>query len=57
MDGKTPFELLYDKHFSLEHLSVIGCLTYAQNQHHKGDKFVAQSQKCVFVGYPYDTKG
>ncbi|KAI5383195.1 hypothetical protein KIW84_070556 [Lathyrus oleraceus] len=57
MDGKTPFELLYDKRPSLEHLCVIGCLAYAHNQHHKGDKFAARSRKCVFVGYPYGTKG
>ena len=57
LNGKTPFELLYDKRPSLEHLRVIGCLTYAHNQHHKGDKFAARSRKCVFVGYPYGTKG
>jgi hypothetical protein len=57
LDGKTPFELLYDKPPSLEHLCVIGCLAYAHNQHHKGDKFASRSRKCVFVGYPYGTKG
>ncbi|KAI5417592.1 hypothetical protein KIW84_042265 [Lathyrus oleraceus] len=55
-DGKTPFELLYGKPPSLEHLRVIGCLAYAHNQHHKGDKFASRSHKCAFVGYPYGTK-
>ena len=56
LDGKTPFELLYGKPPSLEHLRVIGCLAYAHNQHHKGDKFASRSRKCAFVGYPYGTK-
>lgn len=57
LDGKTPFELLYGKPPSLEHLRVIGCLAYAHNQHHKGDKFASRSRKCAFVGFPYGTKG
>ncbi|KAI5444135.1 hypothetical protein KIW84_012665 [Lathyrus oleraceus] len=56
-DGKTPFELLYGKPPSLEHLRVIGFLAYEHNQHHKGDKFASRSRKCAFVGYPYGTKG
>ncbi|PNX93517.1 retrovirus-related Pol polyprotein from transposon TNT 1-94 [Trifolium pratense] len=57
LSGKTPYELLYGKAPSLEHLRVVGCLAYAHNQHHKGDKFATRSRKCVFVGYPYGTKG
>jgi hypothetical protein len=57
LDGRTPYELLYGKAPSLEHLRVVGCLAYAHNQHHKGDKFATRSRKCVFVGYPYGTKG
>ncbi|KAI5402106.1 hypothetical protein KIW84_066538 [Lathyrus oleraceus] len=56
-NGKTPFELLYGKPPSLEHLRVIGFLAYARNQHHKGDKFASRSRKCAFVGYAYGTKG
>ncbi|KAI5445094.1 hypothetical protein KIW84_013375 [Lathyrus oleraceus] len=48
-DGKTPFELLYGKPHSLEHLRVIGCLAYAHNQHHKGDKFASRSHKFPFA--------
>jgi hypothetical protein len=57
LDGRTPYELLYGKAPSLEHLRVVGCLAYAHNQHHKGDKFATRSRKCVFMGYPYGTKG
>jgi hypothetical protein len=57
LNGKTPYEMLYGKAPSLEHLRVIGCLSYVHNQHHKGDKFATRSRKCVFVGYPYGTKG
>lgn len=57
LGGKTPNELLYGKPPSLEHLRVIGCLSYVHNQNHKGDKFAPRSRKCVLVGYPYATKG
>ena len=39
LNGKTPYELLHGKAPSLEHVRVIGCLSYVHNQHHKGDKF------------------
>ena len=36
---------------------MFGCLAYAYNQRHGGDKLASRSRKCVFVGYPYGKKG
>lgn len=55
--GKTPFERLYGRPPPLTHLRVFGCLCYAHNQHHKGDKFATRSIKGIFLGYPYGKKG
>lgn len=55
--GKNPFEILYGNAPSYKHLPVFGCLAYAHNLHHKGDKFESRSKRCVFVGYPYGKKG
>lgn len=38
-------------------MRVFGCLAYAHNLNHHGDKFETRSRKCVFVGYPYGKKG
>lgn len=57
LKGKTPFEILYDKPPSFKHLRVFGCLAYAHNLDHKGDKFESRSRRCAFVGYPYGKKG
>lgn len=57
LKGKTPFEMLYIKPPPLQHLRVIGCLCYAHNQKHRGDKFDSRSWKCVFVGYPFEKNG
>ena len=35
----------------------MGCLAYAHNIDHKGDKFTSWSHQCVFLGYPYGKKG
>lgn len=35
----------------------MGCLAYAHNIDHKGDKFHSRSRQCVFFGYPYGNKG
>lgn len=57
LKGKTPYEVLYGKQPSYDHLRVVGCVCYIHNQDHKGDKFVSRSKKCVFVGYPHGKKG
>ena len=48
MFGETP---LY------KNIRVFGCLAYAHNQRHGGDKFASRSKKCIFIGYPYGKKG
>lgn len=49
--------MLYSRPPPLQHLRVIGCLCYAHNQKHSGDKFASRSLKCIFIGYPYGKKG
>jgi len=56
LKGKSPYELLYGTPPTLNHLRVLGCLCYAHNQHHGGDKFASRSRKCIFMGYPYGKK-
>ncbi|GJT50026.1 ribonuclease H-like domain-containing protein, partial [Tanacetum coccineum] len=56
LNGKSPYDLVYNKHPSLNHLRSFGCLTYATflNSH---DKFRSRSEKCVLVGYSNSKKG
>ncbi|XP_010462626.1 PREDICTED: uncharacterized protein LOC104743215 [Camelina sativa] len=57
LQGKTPFEMLYNRPPPMNHLQVFGCLCYAHNERHGGDKFASQSNRSVFLGYPYGKKG
>ncbi|CAA7062674.1 unnamed protein product [Microthlaspi erraticum] len=57
LKGKTPFELLHEKPPEYDNLKVFGCLAFAHKKKRSGDKFEAQSRKCVFVGYPFGKKG
>ena len=36
---------------------MFGSLCFAHNQRAKGDKFASRTRKCIFVGYPFGTKG
>ncbi|GJV23749.1 ribonuclease H-like domain-containing protein [Tanacetum coccineum] len=56
LNGKTPFELVFNKKLVLKHLRVFGCLCYATilNLH---DKLSSRAEKCVLVGYAYFKKG
>ncbi|KAM2881066.1 hypothetical protein COP2_014191 [Malus domestica] len=56
LSNKSPFELLYNRPPSLEHLRVFGCLTYATTVH-PTHKFEPRAHRCVFVGYPTGHKG
>ncbi|XP_013601587.1 PREDICTED: uncharacterized protein LOC106309050 [Brassica oleracea var. oleracea] len=57
LGNKTPFEKLYGHAPGYKHLKVFGCLAYAHNLDHKGDKFESRSRRCIFLGYPYGKKG
>ncbi|GKB99882.1 ribonuclease H-like domain-containing protein, partial [Tanacetum coccineum] len=56
LNGKSPYDLMYNKPHSLKHLRSFGCLAYAtiMNSH---DKFRSRSEKCVLVGYSNSKKG
>jgi len=56
LKNKTPFEVLFGHAPGYKHLKVLGCLAYAHNSHHKGDKFETRSRRCVFLGYPHYKK-
>lgn len=57
LDYKTPFQILFNKQPSYEHIRVFGYLCFAYNLRSKGDKFASRSRRCVFVGYPFGKKG
>lgn len=57
LNDKTPFELLFGRAPVLDQIRVFGCLCYAHNLNHHGDKFTSRSRRCVFLGYPYGKKG
>jgi transposase InsO family protein len=50
LQGRTPFELWFDRRPSLSHLREIGCRAFALVQTEK-PKIFAQSQPCVLIGY------
>ncbi|XP_070010349.1 uncharacterized protein [Nicotiana sylvestris] len=56
LGGKCPFELLFNKAPSLDHLIVFGCLCYAANLK-KRDEFSARAIPAVFLGYSLTQKG
>ena len=56
LSNKCPFELLYHRPPSLDHLKVFGCLCYAIVVH-PIHKFASRAKRCIFVGYPTGQKG
>ena len=52
---KTPYEIWTGKIPSLSFLKIWGCDAYVKRQ--VSDKLVPKSDKCLFVGYPKETKG
>ncbi|KAH9689145.1 hypothetical protein KPL70_015385 [Citrus sinensis] len=42
---------------SYTNIRSFGCLAYAYNRGHRGDKFASRSRRCIFMGYPFGKKG
>lgn len=57
LNNKPPYEFLFSKKPSYSHLKVFGCLCFATNISPHKTKFDTRAKKCVFLGYPYSTKG
>lgn len=57
LNNKTPYEALYKKEPSYNHLKVMGCLAFACNPDYNGDKFNPRGVPYVFMGYPATQKG
>ena len=52
---KTPYEIWTEKIPSLSFLKIWGCEAYVKHQ--ISDKLAPKSDKCLFIGYPKETKG
>ena len=52
---KTSYELWIGKRPGLSFLKIWGCEGYVKRQ--ASDKLASKSDKCLFVGYPKETKG
>jgi len=57
LNGKTPFEMLFGKAPSYDHLRVFGSLCFMTTVKHGRDKFQDRAKACVFMGYPFGKKG
>ncbi|GJW93957.1 ribonuclease H-like domain-containing protein [Tanacetum coccineum] len=56
LNGRSPYQLVFNRKPSLKHLRVFGCLCFATilNNH---DKFSSRAEKCVLIGYSSFKKG
>ncbi|CAM8928890.1 unnamed protein product [Rhodiola kirilowii] len=57
LNNKSPFEALFGKSPSLDHMRVFGCLVYACTLKRDRDKMDPRSSACVFLGYSPTQKG
>lgn len=57
MEGKTPHEVLYGKRPDYNSLKSFGCLCFSSTLERERTKFDQRAYKCIFVGYPFETKG
>ena len=52
---KTPYEIWTGKRPNMSFMKIWGCEAYVKRQ--MSTKLEPKSEKCVFVGYPKETKG
>ncbi|KAK8600564.1 hypothetical protein V6N12_050417 [Hibiscus sabdariffa] len=55
LDMKTPYEIWTGKRPSMSFMNIWGCQAYVKHQ--MSTKLEPRSHKCIFVGYPKETKG
>ncbi|KAK8547631.1 hypothetical protein V6N12_031765 [Hibiscus sabdariffa] len=55
LDMKTPYEIWTGKRPSMSFMKIWGCQAYVKHQ--MSTKLEPRSHKCIFVGYPKETKG
>ncbi|KAK8676479.1 hypothetical protein V6N13_142053 [Hibiscus sabdariffa] len=55
LDMKTPYEIWTRKHPSMSFMKICGCQAYVIHQ--MSTKLEPRSHKCIFIGYPKETKG
>lgn len=56
LNNQTPFEVIFHKSPSFDHIRIFGWLCYASNLK-PTDKFDVRANPCVFLGYPLHQKG
>nr|AAT40538.2 Integrase core domain containing protein [Solanum demissum] len=56
LQGKSPYEMLFNKKPRLDHLRTLGCLCYASVLP-KVDKFASRVVQVIFMGHSSVTKG
>lgn len=57
LDGKTPYEMLFQKPPNYDYFCIFGCLCYARSISRDKDKFGERTRRRVFVGYLFGQKG
>ncbi|KAK9748552.1 hypothetical protein RND81_02G066200 [Saponaria officinalis] len=57
LNGKTPYQNLFNKPPPFENIRTFECLAYAKTLNRSRDKFASWSRKCVCIGYPFGKKG
>ncbi|CAM8925259.1 unnamed protein product [Rhodiola kirilowii] len=57
IQGKSPWEKLFNEQPYIDHLRVFGCSCFVSTNKHSRDKFDSRAWECVFLGYPSGQKG